>query len=239
MAVGCGTELGEAVPVDDGDIAQTASGIITSNPTTTNWSGNGGTRVVDLDRAVTTGDALVGVTAGERSDDPCFLKALFEDVDGGAASDRTYNNCDGAEGSLKTARLPDGYFVTGVRTCLNSAGDKVKGIQVLGKPLSCIRDPSSSVEEVVENCHSQIVGHLEFNHCDPFVITVPCSETELGPFFERTNCQGSNSGPDADWETIRRCPVGKVATSLTLHERDGGGNRDMFDGLRMVCNPVE
>ncbi|MCA9553600.1 MAG: hypothetical protein KC933_26410, partial [Myxococcales bacterium] len=163
--------------MDDGDIAQTASGIITSNPTTTNWSGNGGTRVVDLDRAVTTGDALVGVTAGERSDDPCSLKALFEDVDGGAASDRTFDNCDGAEGSLKTARLPDGYFVTGIRTCLNSGGDKVKGIQVLGKPISCIRDPSSSVTVEVPHCHYYVVNGQDFYSCEPSTFEdVPCSD---------------------------------------------------------------
>lgn len=68
-------------------VGELSSELIFSNPTTTGWSGRSGSRIENLNRPVTENDALVGVTAGERSDDPCYLRALFDDVNGGTSSD--------------------------------------------------------------------------------------------------------------------------------------------------------
>lgn len=233
LAVGCGTEIGEEVPGEAPEVSETGRGLVVFDPTTTAFSGNAGFRVFNLDRAVNTNDALVGVTAGERNDDPCFLRALFEDTGSGFSLNRTFDQCRAQERSLATIRVPRGHFVTGIRTCLNRNRNRVKGIQLLSKPRSCIINPSGTT--TIENCG--LVGDRRI--CGiPRFIDVPCRGTrsEASVHFERTNCRGTDNGPDGDWAPPRRCPEGKMATRLTLHERDGGGNRDMFDGLRLTCN---
>lgn len=57
-------------------------------------------------------------------------------------------------------------------------------------------------------------------------------------YFERTNCAGSNRGPDRDWEATVNCPPGEVATGLRLNTRSGGGDRRMYNGISLECHEL-
>lgn len=195
----------------------------------TSWSGWGGTvQVANLSRTYNTNDALHGLEAGERSDDPCYMKALFDDLEGNASSDRTFNECSGSVRSRESALLPAGYFAVGVQTCVNGSRTKLKGARLIGKPLSCLEDPQSSINMRV--CELVKINGIEYRLCNNR--DVPCSDprVERSATFARTNC--------SQWYPERRCPDGRIATGLDVHWRHGGGSREMADGLRLTCNTV-
>lgn len=225
----CGDEFTDAgLPIEG-----STESLIVNDPTFTGWSGNGGSRTFVMSRATTRNDAMVGFTMGERSDDPCYLDAIFDDLDGGAsANPARFDKCVGSERSLKTARLKDGYFATGIQVCLNRGEDKVKGIRLFGRKDRCLRDPDASFDVTERQCTSFQQGGVEYSLCSDVTRTVSCQSSygTTTASRERTNCR--------DWQAAQHCPEGTVANMLTLHERDGGGSREMFDGIKLTCNPV-
>ena len=208
------------------------------NSSTTSYSGKDKSQKSSFTKPASDNDAIFSVVMGERSDDPCYLKIRFHDVASGTESSKTYDKCSGKEKSLRTITLPDEVFVTGVRVCLNSGGDKVKGIQLIGNYGACLLG-GDYVYVKPAPCGSvvNVSGH-DYRLCStnqPSFVALDCGNP-IKPHFERTNCQGSNKGPDSDWEKTVNCPSGKVATGMKLNTREGGGKRRMFNGIALVCH---
>lgn len=214
--------------------------------TTTAYSGKDKSKKSSFTKPESDNDAIFAVEMGERSDDPCYLKMKFRDVETGTESAKTYNECSGNEKSLKTISLPKGSFITGVRVCLNSAEDKIKGIQLIGNYEACITGADTVTLELAP-CSSVIdTGSHDYRLCSndgPTYKTVSCNSLgtyKPDPYYERTNCQGDKdkNGPDNDWETTVYCPSRQVATGMKLNTREGGGNRRMFNGIALVCTTM-
>lgn len=217
-------------------LAQEAA--IQGKPEVTDYSGKGASQKRNLTKLGTENDAIVGIEAGEQSDDPCFLRVAFRDVTTGSNSSLLFDDCGAQEGDVEGLSLPEGAFATGVRVCLNSEGDKIKGVQLIGSYGGCVLG-AEFVYVAPSECSSvvKISGH-DYRLCDsdpPAVITRSC-EGGISPHFERANCVGSNSGqPDSDWEATVRCPEGEVATGIKLNTREGGGDRRMYNGIAVEC----
>ncbi|MEO1230030.1 MAG: hypothetical protein AAFZ18_14085 [Myxococcota bacterium] len=213
---------------------------------TTPYSGRSGSRKVTLSRDYTLNQAIYGMRIGERSDDPCYLQVKWRNLTSGTTSTREYNECDTSPTSASRADIeyPPPFLVTGVRACLNSSRTKLKGLQLLFSPKDCIASLSNSYTGKERQCR------LEWNPdtaqleevCELVDVQRACTPDSLhfdGGYKERPNCVGNNRGPDDDWEPERLCPSGQVATGITLNERNGGGNREMFNGIRLICHDVE
>ena len=196
-----------------------------------------------LSKAASARGAIYAVTIGEDSDDPCYMEIKYRDVaTNGTQSSVTFSECDGHKvGGQKTATLPSGAFVTGARICLNSGGDKLKGIQLIGGYGDCVLG-ATSVSVVPSSCSGvvKISGH-DYQVCNddsPPYITLSCSNP-ITSFVERTNCQGSkHDQPDGDWENVVSCQDGMVATGMKLRSINGSGKRKMIDGVALVCDTL-
>lgn len=196
-----------------------------------------------LTKAASANGAIYAVTIGEDSDDPCYMEIKYRDV----ASQETqaslkFSECAGHKvGDHLTASLPSGAFVTGVRICLNSARNKLKGIQLIGGYDDCVLGAKSisGVPNSCSNVHN--FSGIEYRMCDPDnppFITVSCGQS-ITSFVERPNCQGSkHDEPDSDWEEVRSCPAKMVATGMKLRTIDGSGNRKMINGVALVCDTL-
>ncbi|HYU32623.1 MAG TPA: hypothetical protein VEW48_10715 [Thermoanaerobaculia bacterium] len=200
-----------------------------------------------LSKPASENDAIFAVEVSERSDDPCFLKARYRDVVTGAeegslrfARCSDNNDNEGNNSSRATVILPDGSFVTGVRICLSSDRDKLKGIQLLGRVGGCLLG-EESIPVSSSPCSGMVhLGGMEYTVCNetqPTFRELGCEEPSatLSRFMERTNCKGSERGPDQDWESEVSCPAGMVATGMRLSTRDSGGGRAMIDGIALDC----
>lgn len=215
---------------------------LAGKPTTSDTSGKSPTNRT-LSKAASANGVLFAVTIGEDSDDPCHMEIKYQDVATRAAqSTLKLSECAGHKvGDLLTASLPSGVFVTGVRICLNSGRDKLKGIQLIGGFGDCVLG-AESYNGVPASCSSvvKISGH-DYRLCNddsPSFITVSCS-TPITDFVERPNCQGSkHDQPDSDWEKVVSCPPRTVATGMKLRTIDGSGDRKMINGVALVCDTL-
>lgn len=213
-----------------------------NKPITSPTSGKSPTNTT-LSKSASAKGAVYAVTIGEDSDDPCYMQIKYRDVaTNGTQSSLTFSECDGHKvGGQMTASLPSGAFVTGARICLNSGGDKLKGIQLIGGYSDCVLG-ATSVSGVPSSCSGvvKISGH-DYQLCNddsPPFITVSCS-TPITSFVERTNCQGSkHDQPDSDWEDVVSCQDGMVATGMKLRSIIGSGKRKMIDGVALVCDTL-
>ncbi len=210
--------------------------------TNTKYSGKDASKKHSVTKPASDNDAIYGIDAGERSDDPCYLKVKFRDVTTGAESSKKYDKCSGNEGDMRYVTLPDGYFTVGVRVCLNNGGDKLKGIQLIGDHGGCLMGEKLIYTEQAP-CSSVVkIGGSDYRLCnqnDPELVALDCKDnTTVTQYFERTNCQGSNRGPDSDWAKTVSCPSGQVATGMTLNTRDSGGGRRMANGISLVCHDL-
>lgn len=188
-------------------------------------------------------DAIYGVTIGEDSDDPCYMQIKYRDLATlETQSSLIFSGCAGHKvGDLLTASLPRGVFATGVRICLNSASDKLKGIQLIGAYDDCVLG-AESVSRVPNSCSSvHSYSGIEYRVCDPDsppFVTVSCN-IPVTSFRERPNCQGSrHDEPDNDWEKVVSCPPRMVATGMKLRTIDGSGKRTMIDGVALECDTL-
>ncbi len=215
---------------------------LSNHPVATAVSGKGPT-TVELGKPASSNGALYAVTIGEDADDPCHVEAKFRDVASGSAqSTRTLDGCAGRRvGDPLTASLPGGAYVTGVRVCLNSRGDKMKGLQLVGAYDQCVLG-ADSMTGTVPGCTGvvKISGH-DYRLCNtggPTTRTLSCS-VPLTSYVERPNCRGSKHDmPDDDWEKVVSCREGMVATGLKLRTVAGGGGRRMVQGVALTCDTL-
>lgn len=196
-----------------------------------------------LAKEASSNDAVYSVTIGEDSDDPCYMEIKYRDVATlETQSSLKFSECAGHKvGDLLTTSLPRGAFATGVRICLNSDGDKLKGIQLIGAYDDCVLGAESV--KVPSSCSSvHNFSGIEYRICDPDAPpfkTVSCNIPISSNPLERPNCPGSkHDEPDNDWEKIVSCPPKMVATGMKLRTIDGSGKRKMIDGVSLVCDTL-
>ena len=228
--------------------AGTVSTELTGSSSTTAVSGVGGTNRT-LSKASSTNQAIYGAEMSERSDDPCFLRLKYRNVaTGSVGSSLDFAECDdnnndeGKDISRRYLSLPAGTFVTGARICLNSGGDKLKGLQLIGGYGACFLG-EEKVYGVAAPCSRVFkAGGQEYRICDPDqpnYVTLDCRTAGVSDHFERTNCPGADGGPDADWERVVSCPDRMAATGMKLSTRDSGGGGTMIDGIALVCHRMD
>jgi hypothetical protein len=217
---GCSGEMGtemEMEMIELGTVEQAISATnaqLTSASSTTSFSGHGtGDRT--LSKSYTLNQAITGIHWQESTDDPCFLKAHFQNVASGAAgADLTHSGCAGhSMGNEKSVHLPDDFFVTKVQVCMDNGDDKIKGIEIKGQHIDCLLGASTyDAWESTPN-GSQLV-------------TYACAEKRDSA--EHTNCN--------TWSSERSCPTDYVATGMKLELASGSGDRDMIEGIALICN---
>ena len=225
---------------------------LSGTPVTSAFSGRSGTDRT-LSKPASENQGIFGVVVAEKSDDPCFLEAKFRNLsDGSEGTSRSFDGCSdgsaqGTQSSRRTVSLPAGSLVTGVRICLNSGRDKLKGIQLIGRRDGCIMG-EDFIYLAPTQCSSYtkrtfFLFTTEYRLCStsvPGAVAVDCTEARAGvsSYVERTNCPGSDRGPDGDWENTVSCPAQTVATGIKLSTRSSGGGRTMIDGVALECHPV-
>jgi hypothetical protein len=207
------------------------------------YSGRSGNGTNILSRAASDNDAITGVSMQEDADDPCWMQLAYEDVETGAAgATRTYDRCDGSEGDFTTTNLPSGSFTIGVRVCLNSSRDKLKGIQLIGQYAACMRGAAHVYLDPAPCSEVFHAGGMEYRVCDadqPSFIEIDCPAAGIASAaIERANCDGENEGPDEDWEPAVYCPPGMVATGFHLNVISGGGFSQMYNGVALECDDL-
>ena len=193
-----------SVPVS----ADPVSTELTGSSSTTQFSGRkGGERT--LSKAASINQAIYGAEMAERSDDPCFLMLKYRNVaTGSTGSSLRFAGCDdnnnneGKQPSRRYVALPSGAVVTGARICLNSGRDKLKGLQLIGAYGACLLGEEKVYVETAPCSNVVKAGGQEYRICDPdqpSYIALDCRSAGVSDSFERTNCPGTNRGPDADW----------------------------------------
>ena len=212
---------------------------LTSNVGSSDTSGRSPTNKT-LTKSYTENDAIYGVTIGEDSDEPCYLQIKYRDVNSGAtAGSLTFNECDGHKvGDLRTASLPGGAHVTGVRICLNSDRNRLKGIQVIGGYGDCVRAPR------VSPCPCRTAAAWSIYPVSTIALARPGGPSyrtlscgmPLTAWVERPNCPGSKYDiPDSTWEKVVSCPDKMVAIGMKLRTTNGDGDRLGIDGVALDC----
>jgi hypothetical protein len=213
---------------------------LSDHPVSTSPSGKAPTNKT-LTKAASANGAIYGVTIGEDTDDPCYMEIKYRDVaTQEAQTSLKFSECAGHKvGDPLTPSLPSGAFVTGVQICLNSAGNKLKGIELIGNYDACILG-AETVTVAVPPC-TPASGGVEYNICDPDAPafkTVSCDRS-LTSFVKRPHCPGPRrEPPDEDWEKEVSCPARMVATGMKLRTIDGSGDRKMIDGVALVCDTL-
>lgn len=214
-----------------------------SKPIGTDFSGHGPDDR-SIIKAYTNNQALYGITWAESSDDPCYFEAKYRNVaTGSAGTTLSMNLCDGHDrGDYESVTLPTDYFATGVRVCLNSGRDKVKGIQLIGQHVMCLLGADGQYVST-GGCTSWGGGLFsnEYQLCsDPGTTFRSCADLEQRPWNERYNCKGDQDGPDGDWEVEVRCDgTNKVATGLKFGTTPGSNGRSMVEGIALECHILE
>jgi hypothetical protein len=213
---------------------------LSDHPVPTSTSGKAPTNKT-LTKAASANGAIYGVTIGEDTDDPCYMEIKYRDVaTQEAQTSLKFSECAGHKvGDPLTPSLPSGAFVTGVQICLNSAGNKLKGIELIGNYDACILG-AETVTVAVPPC-TPTSGGVEYNICDPDAPafkTVSCDRS-LTSFVKRPHCPGPRrEPPNEDWEKEVSCPAKMVATGMKLRTIDGSGDRKMIDGVALVCDTL-
>lgn len=213
---------------------------LSDHPVSTSTSGKAPTNKT-LTKAASANGAIYGVTIGEDTDDPCYMEIKYRDVaTQEAQTSLKFSECAGHKvGDPLTPSLPSGAFVTGVQICLNSAGNKLKGIELIGNYDACILG-AETITVAVPPC-TPTSGGVEYNICDPDAPafkTVSCDRS-LTSFVKRPHCPGPRrKPPDEDWEREVSCPARMVATGMKLRTIDGSGDRKMIDGVALVCDTL-
>lgn len=228
-------------------VAETGLGY---SATSTALSGNRGAEVI-LERESPADFAVYGFEASERSDDPCYLKVLYKDVQNGDTTVDLFAECGdnnqgrGTRKSREPRMLPDGVWAVGARVCLNRARTKIKGLSLMGAYEACIKG-AETVLVSVNDCSPVLdIDSHDYRLCsDPDgdgYAELRCDAPSTGfvRWFERPNCPGIARGPDDDWEREVRCPANHVASGLLLSTADGGGDRQMIDGVGVQCRELQ
>lgn len=194
-----------------------------------------------------TGMTLKSIEFGEQGDDPCYFKMTYRHVRTGAESSQTYNRCDGkSPGDIRRIELPDIARVTAARICLNSAGDKIKGVQLIGGYQDCVLGAKTVTVQPNECSPVHKYSGVDYRLCSTGApgqgvgpVTLSCT-IPITRYWERTNCPGSRGeGPDDSWAKVVSCGPRTVATGVKLRTIAGGGKRKMANGLALVCSRID
>lgn len=243
--------LGSTGGISALSVAATTSTQISGSTSTTGYSGKEAAAKRTLAPSAMSNEALTGVEIAERSDDPCFLRARFRNIaTGNEGANARFAECDdnnnneGTGDSHRTLMMPSGGFVTGVRICMNSQQDKMKGIQLIGRYGACLLGEENVYVSPAPCSRVFKTSGIEYRLCDtdqPNYQTLSCSgsASTLSVHYERTNCQGNSNGPDNDWEEAVNCPDRMVATGMRLNHREGNGGRRIITGVALDCRKVE
>lgn len=168
---------------------------------------------------------LNGVESQERSDEPCFVRTLREDLaNSGTDGTRASNRCggNGPTSSTMKVEFTDGHwagthvFVRAIRVCLNANRDKVKGFGIKGS----VVDANGTVMTLEQFDAANPPGPNAFNRL--FEAT-----------DERTNCDDSGG-----WRAFVECPAGHIATGLVAHFATGNEPRRLT-GVALICRQVQ
>ena len=251
--IGLGCTLGIVFSLGaTGGLATSYADELSGPVTPSALSGKGGHTDV-LNKSENVQEELIGVTIGEKSDEPCFLEAHFRNVQTGERSTSvSFAKCsnkakkrEGKKISHRTIMLPEGVHATGARICLNNKGERLKGIQLIGSYTDCIQ--GESVTLVPQDCSSVFKQNkMDYRLCNtgntPSYKEVSCksSAARISRHFERTNCpgKGKKKGPDKHWKKEVSCPSGMIATGMRLSTRKGGSDRRMIDGVGLECRTL-
>jgi hypothetical protein len=197
-----------------------------------------------LSKSYSANETIYAVTIGEDSDEPCYMQIKYRDANTSATQNSlTFNECDGHKvGDMQTASLPAGTYVTGVRICLNSDRNRMKGIQLIGGYGDCVLGAESTTVSTPDCSRVVKVSGLDYRTCTPggpSYRTMSCS-IPLTDWVERPNCPGSKYDiPDNTWEKVVSCPDKMVATGMKLRTINGDGDRLGIDGIALECHTLE
>src|SRR5262245_65750190 len=204
----------------------------------TRVSGFKGTQSVIGDPDSTT-YALYGLASRERSDNPCLLTALSENVNDSSKTSSAHKDLCGPKGATSSEIKADygnddatgkRTFLTGVQVCMNNDRTRVKGIRIRGNVINSdsslarlvSTDDCSAVTDVHPNSPPPI-GPLEYRFCGGVI-------TEPHP--SRTNCDDKDG-----WMSWAECPEGQIATAAVAHFEAGNTPRSLT-GVALKCRPV-
>jgi hypothetical protein len=167
---------------------------------------------------------LIGIESQERSDDPCFVRVLREDLRDESVDGSTSTNLCGSNGPTSSTLGVsysdshwggDHVFVRAIRVCLNSNRDKVKGFEIKGS---------------VVDANGTVMTLEAYDAANP---PSPGGFTRLMvASAKRTNCDDTGG-----WQPWVECWAGYVASGLVAHFTTGNTPRELT-GVALICSRV-
>jgi hypothetical protein len=165
---------------------------------------------------------VYGLWSMERSDEPCFVGSLTENVndagdDSGATRDLCGNNPTSSEMKVEFSDpgFADRTFVRAVRVCMNNDNTKVKGFQIRGRTINADGSLTDLPSRYPDSANSSGM--------------TPLSDLNA-PSDERNHCNGN-------WKRWVECPSGRIASAVSAHFSAGSTPRSLT-GLALYCRSV-
>lgn len=178
---------------------------------------------------------LYGARFLERSDEPCHVIALFENLrDNGNDENGVWSACGSGENPRSDSNAAVGFgdlsgldpraYVTGVDVCINNS--KIKGVRFVGMRITK-RGRIRPIQPPPVAVGSGTAVAFTPNRTEP-----------AEPLFWRTNCGGASSNK---WRGLVTCPSGSAATALIVHHvaNPDHATRRQATGLQLECRTVE
>lgn len=188
--------------------------------------------------ANSTSHALYGISSQERSDKPCLVTTLKENINDSSKDTSPAKDLCGNKGATSSeikVNFSDSSahgkrtFVTGVQVCMNNKKTRVKGLRIRGNKISdsgiltsLVSDDCSVVFDPKKGPQPQ-EGDLEYRLCN--LITEPSDI--------RTNCDEKNG-----WMKWAECPSNSLATAAALHFESGNKPRSLT-GIALKCRHIK
>jgi hypothetical protein len=159
------------------------------------------------------GHALYGVRSLERRDNPCYIRALIEDINYSADHSREVKDLCGNDPNNSELKVQfgtdfaDRTFVRALRVCMNNDGTRIKGLQIRGRKIDADGDVSDLPPLYPDSSTSSGLDALvDLN----------------APRDWRPNCD-HNGG----WRRWAECPQGQIATAIVAHYGAGDTPRSV------------
>ena len=196
-----------------------SAAILTGAVTTEAISGYAGT-AYQIGKA-DGGRAVYGLWSVERSDNPCYIASMTEDInnagdDSGGKKDLCGNNATSTEikAEFSDAKFADHTFVRALRVCMNDRNTRVKGFQVRGRKIDSNGNLIDLAADYPDGNSSGLSALVDQN----------------APSDQRNNCNGN-------WKRWSKCPDGTIATALEAHFEAGSTPRSLT-GIALKCRTV-
>jgi hypothetical protein len=165
---------------------------------------------------------LNGLWSVERSDKPCYVASMTEDINNSSDDSGELKDLCGAKATSSEIKaqfgeikFDDRTFIRAVRVCMNKDNDRVKGFQIRGRKI----DSNGNVI----NLPARYPDSSGSSGLDALV--------DLNaPNDQRPNCDG--------WKKWAECPEeGQIATALIAHFGPGSNPRSLT-GIALQCRLV-